>query len=322
MKAGAPFLAPVGPKNLLLSVGAFFLSRPLKGVEYRIMPKEHPLSEHQAAFQNVEDLVLLARGYFSTDFPNPARIGCPPECELEVRIESGRIPDDSLRKHLLGCSECFNLYRIALAAGRQGVKTSPVRSRIRAFFQPRRALVFCSAVLLIVVASGAFFYIRFAGKPTDVSPQSFNLARTPGNPTNTADGSATSSLNERETRTAPSIPRTQDANSASVAGSVRIDLESYSLPRGEGAGKAEHLAEVSARLAKFSITLPDGSPVGIYTVSVVGAYGNTVRAIHSRSRDGKTLIAEFDLRELPEQEYRLCVSRPGESPSCYAFILK
>src|SRR5947207_15746639 len=88
----------------------------LRRVEKAAMPTQRPQPDSSRANDDVEDLISSARDYFSSDFPNPARISCPPGDEIERIIKSNKLPPDRLREHVLGCSNCFQQYHQMLAA--------------------------------------------------------------------------------------------------------------------------------------------------------------------------------------------------------------
>jgi hypothetical protein len=75
--------------------------------------------------------------------------------------------------------------------------------------------------------------------------------------------------------------------------------------------------QLSPSRTSFLFTLPEGSLRGTYQVSIVDAFGKQLVSGKGVSSNGKTLKISLDLSELPEQRYRLCVSRPREIPDCY-----
>ena len=58
----------------------------------------------------------FAKSYLSEAFPNPNRIDCPADSDLQGMAEHP-IPerDDEVSKHLTCCSPCFNRYMEILA---------------------------------------------------------------------------------------------------------------------------------------------------------------------------------------------------------------
>jgi hypothetical protein len=105
---------------------------------------------------------------------------------------------------------------------------------------------------------------------------------------------------------------------ASQEAYVRIDLRARVL---RGPKQLNHVegntVELSPARISFLITLPVGSSKGIYQVSIVDAFGRKLVAGKAISSNGKTLKVSLNLSELPEDKYRLCVSRAREIPDCY-----
>ena len=59
---------------------------------------------------NEDEFFGFAKSYLSEAFPNPQRIGCPPDAEL---IRMAKQPSEqvaSVSEHLTNCSPCFNRY--------------------------------------------------------------------------------------------------------------------------------------------------------------------------------------------------------------------
>jgi hypothetical protein len=50
---------------------------------------------------------------------------------------------------------------------------------------------------------------------------------------------------------------------------------------------------------------------------MLDAYGHELISKQAISRSGKTLTTELDMRALPANKYRLCISLPEEAPDCY-----
>ena len=67
-----------------------------------------------------EEFLGFAKSYLSTAFPNPERIACPPDADLQ-RMGENPVPerDDQTSKHLTMCSPCFNRYMEILAKRRK-----------------------------------------------------------------------------------------------------------------------------------------------------------------------------------------------------------
>src|SRR5689334_22686727 len=71
-------------------------------------------SDNLKPFEDLDDLTNFARQYFSREFPNPERKGCPSPEKLESIAGSAKIPNKRLQGHLFSCSECFNEYTKAM----------------------------------------------------------------------------------------------------------------------------------------------------------------------------------------------------------------
>src|SRR5260370_19990029 len=69
-------------------------------------------------------LVSFARSYLGESFPNPDRIGCPPEGALRRLAESPTSADLSITEHLGSCSPCFREYQRLL--GEMRTKRQPM----------------------------------------------------------------------------------------------------------------------------------------------------------------------------------------------------
>jgi len=57
----------------------------------------------------------FAKSYLSEAFPNPQRIGCPPEHELKHQAEHPKETNPAVIQHITSCSPCFTRYVEILA---------------------------------------------------------------------------------------------------------------------------------------------------------------------------------------------------------------
>lgn len=96
------------------------------------MPDKQTSSGNSQAAENgsrelasPDELISFAQSYFSTDFQNSERLNCPPPAALRASLLSGQLPDENLRKHLFGCSECFHEYQTALRSQPASVILQP-----------------------------------------------------------------------------------------------------------------------------------------------------------------------------------------------------
>jgi hypothetical protein len=75
--------------------------------------KERP--EFSGEFSEAE-FFGFAESYLSEAFPNPQRVGCPPDCDLQRMAEHPvEARDAGVSEHLTCCSPCFNRYMEILA---------------------------------------------------------------------------------------------------------------------------------------------------------------------------------------------------------------
>jgi hypothetical protein len=255
-----------------------------------------------------EGLVSLAQEYFSREFPNSGR-GCPSPSEIAQQIESGQLPDNGLRKHLLACSSCFVTYRECLQKSRDMQPALvPLRRRIADFLHNpwMRVLVPSLPVLLLAVVA---FYLR----PTN-SHQNVTSVNPPVELVN---------ANANAVTTASPSPVQIDSLTQLDRGThvARVDLRNYSPRRGSETGAEPPPLQIEQKQTAFTITLPEDSPPGAYSVSILDAFGKQIRTRTPYSADGKRLRATFDLDNLRSRNYRLCVSRSDEPPNCYPIVI-
>jgi hypothetical protein len=79
--------------------------------------KQHPVNDFNDA-----EFLGFAKSYLSEAFPNPQRIGCRPDSDLQRMAEHpGEERDAKVSEHLTYCSPCFNRYMEILAALKQKV---------------------------------------------------------------------------------------------------------------------------------------------------------------------------------------------------------
>ena len=64
---------------------------------------------------NEDEFFGFAKSYLSEAFPNPQRIGCPPDAALVRMAERPTEQDAPISEHLTGCSPCFKRYMEILA---------------------------------------------------------------------------------------------------------------------------------------------------------------------------------------------------------------
>lgn len=257
-----------------------------------------------------EELVSLAQQYFSHEFRNASR-GCPSPAAMAKQIESGELPDDALRQHLMACSSCFVTYRECLQESRDMQPiTVPLRRRIAVLLRNpwMRVLVPSLPVLLLAVVA-VVFYLR-----PNTTQQNVTHVNSPVEVVN-ANANAV-------TTTSPS-PVQVDSPTQLDRGThvARVDLRNYSPQRGSETGQEPAPLQIEQKPTAFTITLPEDSPPGTYSVSILDAFGKQIRTRTSYSADGKKLTATLNLDNLRSRNYRLCVSRSDEPPNCYPIVI-
>jgi hypothetical protein len=264
--------------------------------------------------EDPDEFISSAREYFAGDFPNRERNGCPRRAEVEKSIKSDVLPADDLRQHLFACSECFVLYREILTAHRE-LKPAHIGfwQRITAFARERPLLVWAPglAAFLVVIAVPVYIAMRSPQPQNNTSPeQSVSQVRDSG-----------SSPVVTPSPLSPTPVPTQNHPVQESVHVARLDLRDYSPHRGGGGGQDEQSLQIRAGQTLFAITLPEGSPAGSYLVSLLDAFGKTIRTRTVNSRDGKELTTTLNLHNLRDQQYRICVSRTNEPPNCYPILV-
>jgi hypothetical protein len=82
------------------------------------MPRKRR-SEHSGDL-NDDQFLGFAKSYLSESFPNPQRIGCPEDSDLQRMAERPVEARDSVSsEHLTCCSPCFRLFMDILAGQRR-----------------------------------------------------------------------------------------------------------------------------------------------------------------------------------------------------------
>ena len=298
--------------------------------------KRHSGNDPEELINDPERLVKLARDYFSSDFPNSSRADCPAQSALDGLILSKALPEDELRAHLFGCSECFRDYRRLLALHSDTVPQKEFSwwGWITVSFRQQPLTAFASLITLAVCVIAAFFiwrgYVRET--PTGVvrnasQPATISTSTTPQSPATGERASAGTEPfpAERPDEKHPSRggdkKKERPPKELVASNPIKIDLEKYSLLRSTEGTSDEPAIRFPAALNRVILTLPINSPRGLYKISVVDAYGRELSSKRAASANGKTLTTDLDTRALSASKYRLCVSLSAEAPDCYPFIV-
>jgi hypothetical protein len=311
-------------------------------------------SAQDSKFSSSDELITFAQGYFVSEFPNPERLDCPIKGTLPGLVRSGKAPDSRLRSHMFGCSECFGEYQNALTVYRAETTTAEIDAQLDSWWTkflqtlaPKPVRVFAGALslsLLIVVVGYVWRENRTRRQQTVAKRDSASV-RAPSEDPSTKDlppaniGKVSSPevpsqrINPRafpkqanQQKVAVQRPKVRPSEESELI-AMSINLEDHRVTRdgwrggGSDAASLYTLSEGSGGEIKFSrarirllISLPEGSRKGFYTVSIVGASGDTMDTINGRSNDGKTLTVTLNLQGLAPRKYELRISSEGEPP--------
>lgn len=284
-----------------------------------------------------EQIIEFAREYHADDFPNPSRNDCPSKDVLMKIVESGKLPDESLRLHLLNCSPCFQDFR-SMRSEKRSILPDAETNRNRKmqtwanFF--RQPLPVLAMILLIIglLSSALFFFMResptteYAKQTqlkTDTQPiiggeketerktadlndgnnksiaESKRLDKIPGN---TADGQPSKS---NKIKTAPPA--------YSAKSFVSLDLSKAPVTR--GANNKETIYPLRTETFDLIVKLPANYPAGIYEVSLLDEFGKPLTKAKVKQSNGRNLQLKLDLRRISGRA-RLCFATKGEIPDC------
>jgi hypothetical protein len=293
----------------------------------------------QGLFADPDELAAFAQAYYSTEFPNSKRAGCPTLEALRKAARSGSPPGPDLRLHLFTCSECFRSFRSARIGHVADAVSQPRRLTVGwllASFRPRFAAVAVSVMCLALLGVGAALMWRTGSEPLTVAkhetpqglpPPAFEPADRTSQalsaPQTTIDAQPRAPARPSAAATSPARDRkrgrTQQASAPVPV--VEINLQDDGLQRGAGqADTKQKTIRLSPAKQRLRLRMPQGSPRGRYTVGLVDAYGKTLVSTSAES-DGRILSVGLDLRGLTEKKYRLCVSRGEEAPDCYLVLV-
>jgi len=163
---------------------------------------------------------------------------------------------------------------------------------------------------VLLIAVFAVLYFRSANAPEKVT-----VVNTPPVEGVNANTNAVTIATPSPVPTAPSDETQTPTHVA------QVDLRDYLPQRGNGAGEEPPPLQMEQKPTVFRITLPEGSPAGTYSVSILDAFGKQVKSRTSYSADGRRLEAMLNLNNLQTRKYRLCVSRSNEPPNCYRIVI-
>ena len=231
------------------------------------------------AFRNGEELLVFAGSYLSDAFPNPERIGCPPDDALRSMAIRPLESYESLSEHLTCCSPCFKAYMGHLAQAR--AKT------LRSTWIRRSAVAIGIAAALVIAAYSILAKHRNASIVAPGNPAPITTPRRAG-----------------QTQT------------AAIYVPVLIDFSNASPTRGSRQATARTIPQVipSGSPVALSLRLPLGSEERLYLITLLS--GRNIVWSESRQaarENGETLLrAHADFKDLPTGRYNLQVSAAGK----------
>lgn len=265
-----------------------------------------------------ETLHTLACEYFGNDFPNPDRHACPDQTSLLATARTGRLPDDSLRAHLFGCSACFTAYRAALATHHAIVPAITGQAtpsfwrawpaRVRESFARQPGFAWATVTVLLLTVSFLTWMLTWT-RWRNTPP---SLAVTP---TLTQIPPSTAPVSPVLTELPASVPPRPTATSK-ISATLDVDLSDYVALRDAAAPQAQALPVIKLTPVptQLRLRLPEGSLAGLYTVRLLDERDQPVASTKSTSRNGQRLDVSLDLRGVAAQSYQLQVQHPGAPP--------
>jgi hypothetical protein len=277
-----------------------------------------------------EEIVVSAQEYFSSEFPNPQRLDCPIEGTLSALVRARELPDDNLRAHLMGCSECLGEYRTAVRTrDRYPTHVAAVSSssRMPIIFERLRVPIFAGTIALVLVSVlGIYFWGRRDDHRSALTPSSPVF---PGSPSPSGQSSPAAptlpALGASPIPNSPSPPRVSPSAQGELLAmnTVAVDLEEFSALRG-GEGNSGSQLSIKLRVPRTRLNLkfPPGSPAGRYSLTVVNGAGVTLAEATATSLNGTDLSAVLNLQNIAPGSYRLRLTRAGEVPGYYPVTIK
>ena len=286
-------------------------------------------------FQSAEDFQSFAQEYYSIEFPNPGREGCPEKAMLESLVRSESLPDREMRRHLFSCSNCFSEYKAAMAVYLKTHSLQPVsRWKFSLFdfkLKPLPGLVAAFSLSLLIFFGLLVNHLYRRSQPSTIAPLSSEQISEPAD----ADPNTETNLlaNAGPLAADPQLPDGAQSRLPSkssgrrlrpppITFAIRIDLREDVIRDAEvRQSDDDKFIELPPRRTSLLIDLPDNSRKGLYEIKIVNSFGKPLISGNGSSRDGKMLKVSLDLRGLAEAKYRLCVSRLGEAPNCYQIMI-
>ncbi len=299
-------------------------------------PTTRTNQQQSSAEISPDELIQFARDHFANEFPNPTGRDCPNGATLNSLARSGRLPDDQLRAHLFGCSNCFQEYRQALAERRQPLAAIPesswpetLRAKIETaadWFRPKLVWAGAATALLLGFAIWTVWRAHPGASTPDAAPQILQ-AQSPS----PAPAQPNPIPLEQVARVAeppapqPSLSARRPKVAFAIEATVNIDLNEFIAMRNlETANQVTRkIIQLQAVQTRIKLNLPEGSLAGKYQVSLLDEFDSPLVTKTVTSCKGRQLVSVLDLRRIPTGSYQLSLKHKTEWAESYpAFVAK
>lgn len=297
--------------------------------------------------EELEKLHTAAGDFFSRNFPNSQRVDCPSPESFQKLIAENKLPDELLREHLFGCSECFKDYKSAL----NEVKSSnPSADKIyKSNFYSKFALGLAAA---LVIFGGVFWLWKRetnssqivlndthetnrnlnANSQTNSALDESAKLNSVGKSENPAIDKANANINIEsadnshapENRLQKNLPNNQSKDSGQILLAKKQTVIDLTDPiwRDAANGKKQKSFDVEAGITQLRIRLPKENPKGSYQIFVVDSFGRKLTPSKTTKAVNQNLFVELNLKEIKTNGTRLCFAPIGEIPDCVLVNIK
>ena len=231
-----------------------------------------------------QDLLEFARSYISEAFPNPERVGCPPDDALRLLAHRPMHSEESLSNHLTCCSPCFNSYMAHLAHARAELVEW---QKVRRVTWMRSSLVTAGVVTVSMIALYVFLTRR------NVEP--------------------TVALRTPETVGEPATPARVPTTAIYIP--VLVDLTNAAPVRGHDHGEASPSRQVipSSPLTNLNLLLPLGSEEKRYSVRLSSSRDVVWSSLALAHPENGAMLLHIhaDFSDVPAGNYDLVIISKG-----------
>lgn len=129
--------------------------------------KEISPAESAKEIEFAENFGNAAREMYSTENPNPGRVGCFTNETIRQMANSVNLPGDSVMNHLFDCSECFRDYRQALMLAKQTIEEENIFGWWNPFkLSPAKTALAGLGLVLLIGLTTLFSFWIFREKPS------------------------------------------------------------------------------------------------------------------------------------------------------------